>query len=78
MKAFAKLAATMVILAGSATSALASTGVREDNSGIVVWAFLGLCGLIVMAQLVPAILVLFGIVKGVATNPREIAEEKVH
>ncbi|BCR04784.1 hypothetical protein DESUT3_18530 [Desulfuromonas versatilis] len=77
MKSIAKLAAAMVILAGSATSALAATGIREDNSGIVVWAFLGLCGLIVMAQLVPAILVLFGIVKGVASEKQELAEEKV-
>ncbi len=78
MKAIAKIASAAAVLAASATPALAASGIREDNSGIVVWAFLGLCGLVVAAQLVPALLVLFGLVKGVASEKTSPAEEPSH
>jgi hypothetical protein len=38
---------------------------REDNSDLFVWIFLGFCALIIVAQLIPALLVLFGFAKGV-------------
>lgn len=55
----------VLVLLGSTTPALAA-GARQDHSGLLVWAFLGFCALIVAAQVVPALLVLFGIAKGVA------------
>jgi len=67
---------SLITLLTSATSVFAATG-RTDHSGFLVWAFLGFCGLIVAAQLIPAALMLFGIVKGVA-SPREEAEQKTH
>ena len=45
---------------------------RADHSGLLVWLFLGFCALIVVAQLVPAALVMFGIVKAVA-SPKEVS-----
>ncbi len=57
--------------------ALAASG-RSDNSGFVVWVFLGFCGLIVAAQLIPALLVMFGLVKGAAGKHPELAKEKAH
>jgi hypothetical protein len=39
----------------SGTPSLAATGGRQDHSSMVVWAFLGFCALIVIAQLLPAI-----------------------
>lgn len=59
-----KILATLAILLVSATVALGASGIREDNSGIVVWVFLGLCGLIVMLQLLPAIALVAGMVMG--------------
>ena len=50
------------IVFGAAVPAVAQTG-REDNSGVFVWAFLGLCALIVVAQLIPAIMMLAGSLK---------------
>ena len=38
---------------------------REDNSDLFVWVFLGFCALIVVAQLIPALFILFGFAKGV-------------
>lgn len=47
-------------------TAFAATAAREDNSGIFVWIFLGFCALIVIAQIIPAILLMFGMTKGIA------------
>ena len=49
----------------------AASGLREDNSGIFVWVFLGFCALIVVAQIVPAILLMTGMVKGVVSVVRD-------
>jgi hypothetical protein len=52
-------------------SAFAANGLSEDNSGMFVWVFLGFCALIVVAQIVPAVLLLTGMVKGVASVVKE-------
>jgi hypothetical protein len=52
-------------------TAMAASGVREDTSGIFVWVFLGFCALIVVAQVIPAILLLTGMVKGVVSVVKE-------
>lgn len=49
------------------TSTWAASG-REDSSGIVVWAFLGICALIVVAQLAPAVMMLLGMIRGVTKS----------
>ncbi len=56
------------------TPVLAATGLRVDNSGLVVWAFLGLCALIVLAQLMPAIFLLFGMVRGIVQGEKKEVE----
>ncbi|PLX99419.1 MAG: hypothetical protein C0622_10650 [Desulfuromonas sp.] len=38
------------------------------NSGILVLLFVGFCALIIVAQLVPAVLMLLGMTKGVAQS----------
>jgi hypothetical protein len=48
-------------------TAFAASGVREDNSGIFVWVFLGFCALIVVAQVIPALLLMTGMVKGLVS-----------
>ncbi len=45
----------LVVLLGTAPDALAA-GTRSDNSGVFVWSFLALCGLIVLAQLLPRLI----------------------
>ena len=69
-------ASTLALVMGSVTSALAASGAREDNSGVFVWIFLGFCALIVVAQMVPAVLTMLGIVKGVKESFGEKAEVK--
>jgi hypothetical protein len=53
--------------------AAATDGREVDNSDLFVWIFLGFCALIVVAQLIPAAMVLFGLVKGVKKDTVEIA-----
>jgi hypothetical protein len=63
------LATFMGILAP--VTAMAATGAREDASGIFVWVFLGFCALIVAAQLIPSVLLMFGMAKGVESVVKE-------
>jgi len=60
-----------------ATPALAASG-RSDHSGFLVWAFLGFCALIVAAQLIPALLAMFGLAKGMASKHEHEAEHTSH
>jgi hypothetical protein len=46
----------------------------SDNSGLLVWSFLGFCALIVVAQVMPAVMMMVGMIKG-AVAP---AEAKAH
>jgi hypothetical protein len=45
------------------SQAFASTAGRTDHSGILVWMFLGFCALIVVAQVVPALMMMVGVGK---------------
>ena len=42
-------------------------GMAEDTSGIFVWVFLGFCALIVVAQVIPAVLMATGMIKGIVS-----------
>ena len=75
MKALTKTVLATLISLSVAMPALASTAGRTDHSGILVWAFLGFCALIVVAQLVPAAMMMLGIVKGVASSKEEAADK---
>ncbi len=66
---------TLGVLIGNVTPLWAATTGREDNSDLFVWIFLGFCALIVIAQLIPAAMVLLGLVKGVKKQPMEVAPE---
>ena len=69
MNGFRTLTATLAIFLTSAAPAFAA-GTRADHSGLVVWTFLGFCGLILVAQLIPALLLVLGLARGtVAYRP---------
>jgi hypothetical protein len=61
---------TLLGIIAPATAFAASESI-EDNSGILVWTFLGFCALIVVAQVLPAVLSLLGITKGAASVVKE-------
>lgn len=72
----ARLFAAIALLLNLASPAFAAAG-RQDHSGLVVWVFLGFCGLIIVAQLIPAVLMMLGLVKGAAQGSKQPVEQKV-
>lgn len=52
------------LFAGSATSALASDGALSDSGGPLVWFFIGFGALVIMLQAVPAMIMLYSMLKG--------------
>jgi hypothetical protein len=63
---------TTIVTLLAASPVYAATS-AASHSGILTWAFLGLCGLIVATQLVPSILLLIGIGKGLKSE-KEVIE----
>jgi membrane protein YdbS with pleckstrin-like domain len=51
-----KIISSLVLLAATAISALAAAEGRNNTSEPIVWGFLGLCALIILAQIAPMIL----------------------
>ncbi len=73
MKALATLIGTL-----APATAFAASSSRVDNSGIFVWAFLGFCALIIVAQVIPAVLMFFGMAKGFAAKSEKKDTVKAH
>jgi hypothetical protein len=69
---------TTIAMLAAATPAFAATAGRIDHSGLFVWIFLGFCALIVVAQVVPAVLLMVGMIKGVAAKDTIEAKVKAH
>jgi hypothetical protein len=59
-----------------AVPAFAVDTAKTYNSGILVLLFVGFCALLIVAQLVPAVLALFGMTKAVAQGSRKTAAAK--
>ena len=68
---------TLSVLLATAPCAFAASTVKVYNSGLLVLAFLGFCALVVVIQLIPAIITLFGMVKGLAKKGAETQAAKV-
>ena len=67
---------TTLSLSLFAVPAFAVDTTQTYNSGILVLLFVGFCALIIVAQLVPAVLALFGMTKAVAQGSRKTAAAK--
>jgi len=68
---------TLAAQCALATNLMAATGVREDSSMLMVWAFLCMCALIVIVQLLPALFLTFGLVKSVFSGSKKPVEAEV-
>jgi hypothetical protein len=62
---------TLFSFLATTTQALAATGLREDNSGIFVWVFLGFCSLIVLMQMVPAFILGSSMLRAAISSTKE-------
>jgi hypothetical protein len=68
------LATIMGIIAPA--TAFAASGAGEEGSGIFVWIFLGFFAMIVVGQLVPAVMLITGLIKGLASKKDAKTEAK--
>lgn len=55
----------------AAFPALAAAGAREDNSMVLVYFFLAVCGLIIFLQLIPVMTLVYSIIKGIFSKKEE-------
>jgi len=62
---------TLIAMAATTTTAFAANGGQADDPGLLMWAFLGFCAVIVAGQLVPAALLVIGTAKALFTKPEE-------
>ncbi len=62
------LLTALFLLLACVSPALAVDTSKTYNSGILILLFVGFCVLLIVAQLVPAVLALFGMTKDAAQN----------
>ena len=67
---------TTLTLSLFAVPAFAIDTAQTYNSGILVLLFVGFCALLIVAQLVPAVLTLFGMTKAAVQGSRKTAAAK--
>jgi len=70
-----KALATIMGIIAPAT-AFAASGASEEGNGIFVWIFLGFFAVIVVGQLIPAVMLITGLVKGITAKTVVKAEDK--
>lgn len=63
MKGFKTLLMSLGLLLVAVSPALAVDTSKTYNSGILILLFVGFCALLIVAQLVPAVLALFGMTR---------------
>lgn len=71
-----KTLAAILSLSLFAVPAFAVDTAQTYNSGILVLLFVGFCALLIVAQLVPAVLALFGLTREAAQSSRKTAAVK--
>ncbi len=68
MRGVKTLLTTFALVFMSIAPAMATDTSKTYNSGILVLLFVGFCALLIVAQLVPAVLALFGMTKEAARS----------
>lgn len=63
-----KTLTTMLIGTTAPTTAFAAANATSGEDGLFVWIFLGFFAMIVIGQLIPAIMLIVGFVKGITTR----------
>lgn len=69
---------TVVTLIGiiAPATAYAAANIPAGNDGVFIWFFLGFFALVVVGQLIPATMLIMGMVKGVTTKTEATTEAR--
>lgn len=70
-------AAVVSLLTSTAAFAATSTN-TVYSSGLLVLLFLGFCALVVVAQLIPAMITLFGMIRGAVAARKQAVEARTN
>ena len=67
------------MFAGSASASFAASGAHAQDTGFLVYLFVGFFALVVVSQLVPAVILFVGMVRSVFTHSekRSVNTDKV-
>jgi hypothetical protein len=76
MKTMRVFCNALSVLLATVPCAFAATTTKVYSSGVLILAFLGMCALVVVIQLIPAIVVLFGMVKGLVKKGEDARMDK--
>jgi hypothetical protein len=57
-------------------TAFAASGASDEGSGLFVWIFLGFFAVIVVGQVIPAVMLITGLVKGILAKSETKTEAK--
>lgn len=57
-------------------TAYAAANAPAENDGIFIWIFLGFFALIVIGQLIPAVMLIIGLVKGIGAKAEAKTETR--
>ncbi len=68
-----RMVLTATLLVTNVTAVRAADAAREDNSDLFVWIFLAFCALIIVAQLIPALMMMLGLAKGVKKETLQVS-----
>ncbi|MDA3902298.1 MAG: hypothetical protein PF441_02480 [Desulfuromusa sp.] len=74
MKRISQLGLSGFVFLTTIVPAFAETGAREDNSMMLVYLFLGVCGLIIFLQLIPVFALGFALIKGIFSHKEKEAK----
>ena len=78
MKKIVQYSLPGIVFLSTIVPALADAGAREDNSMVLVYLFLGICGLIIFLQLIPVFGLGFGIIKGFFSGEKKTKKPLTH
>ena len=63
---------TLFATVATTTAAFAANGAPTEEPGLMAWAFIGFCAVVLVGQLVPAAMLLIGMVKGLVAAPKDV------
>ena len=76
MKTLNTIITALALWLGVVPHAFAATTTKVYSSGILVLVFLGFCALVVVVQLIPALITLVGMIRGMAKGGETAKEAK--
>jgi hypothetical protein len=63
---------TIIATLATTAPAFAANGAANNEPGILAWAFMGFCAVVLVGQAVPATMLVIGALKALATAPKEV------